>query len=245
MFVASLGDIWKSPRWFRALHGFVHLWLFASLVGVWVTKAENWYVRGLGFFMTVLVLAFAGARIVIKPFDSGSFASRLYIGFFNVVNLFSPWHKLSTLMGLINLGAYRETLRAKNLCNTSGIPVTNQQNLTMTPKFDSAFVGKRHDDGYYDDLHKPSMGAASTNTETVAPVGSCTQATHDSMYFNMSQPGARFGRNVPLSEATPDEANLLTPSPRLISNELLARTDFKPAVDPQFAGGCVDPVRDA
>ena len=39
----------------------------------------------------------------------------------------------------------------------------------------------------------------------------------------------RFGRNVPLSEAFPDTTNLLTPSPRQVSLELLTRTVFQPA----------------
>ena len=39
----------------------------------------------------------------------------------------------------------------------------------------------------------------------------------------------RFGRNVPLSEAFPDTKNLLTPSPRQVSLELLTRTVFQPA----------------
>ena len=73
------------------------------------------------------------------------------------------------------------------------------------------------------------MGGASTNTVEVAPSGSGAQATLDSMYFNKSQPGARFGRNVPLSDAHGDEKNLLNPNPRLVSVELLARDEFKPA----------------
>ena len=39
----------------------------------------------------------------------------------------------------------------------------------------------------------------------------------------------RFGRNVPLSETFPDTANLMTPSPRRVSLELLTRTTFQPA----------------
>ena len=56
-------------------------------------------------------------------------------------------------------------------------------------------------DGTYNDLSCPRMGAA----------------------------GMRFGRNVPLSEAFPDTANLLNPSPRQVSLELLTRTVFQPA----------------
>jgi hypothetical protein len=59
----------------------------------------------------------------------------------------------------------------------------------------------RTSDGTYNDLKCPRMGSA----------------------------GMRFGRNVPLSEAFPDTANLLTPSPRRVSLELLTRTTFQPA----------------
>ena len=59
----------------------------------------------------------------------------------------------------------------------------------------------RTSDGTYNDLKCPRMGSA----------------------------GMRFGRNVPLSEAFPDTANILTPSPRRVSLELLTRTTFQPA----------------
>src|SRR5580765_6581416 len=45
----------------------------------------------------------------------------------------------------------------------------------------------------------------------------------------MGRTGARFGRNVPLSETMPDAANLLTPNPRTVSRELFTRTTFQPA----------------
>jgi hypothetical protein len=222
-------DVWKSPQWVRVLRGLVHLWLFGALVGVWVTKAENWYIRGLGFFMTVLVIGFAAARVVIKPFDSGSLVGRLYVFIFRPINALVPWHRLPTWLAVMNLGAFRETLRAKNLHDTKVIPVSNPNNLTRTPAYDPAYLVKREEDGYYDDLQTPSMGAASTNADSASPAPTGAAATRDSMFFNKSQPGARFGRNVPLVKAFPDVNNLLVPNPRLISNELLARTEFKPA----------------
>jgi hypothetical protein len=59
----------------------------------------------------------------------------------------------------------------------------------------------RTSDGTYNDLTCPRMGSA----------------------------GMRFGRNVPLSDAFPDTANLMNPSPRRVSLELLTRTTFQPA----------------
>jgi hypothetical protein len=56
-------------------------------------------------------------------------------------------------------------------------------------------------DGTYNDLHFPKMG-------------SC---------------GRRFGRNVPLEHTFPDTANLMNPSPRVVSRELMTRHEFQPA----------------
>ncbi len=58
----------------------------------------------------------------------------------------------------------------------------------------------------------------------------------------MGSAGVRFGRNVPLTETFPDTANLMNPNPRTVSLELLTRTTFQPADDPQRAGRRLDPV---
>ncbi|MEK6320648.1 MAG: peroxidase family protein [Acidobacteriota bacterium] len=56
-------------------------------------------------------------------------------------------------------------------------------------------------DGTYNDLGQPRMGSA----------------------------GTRFGRNVPLDHVIPNQAALLTPSPRTVSVELMTRNEFQPA----------------
>src|SRR5688572_27454407 len=71
----------------------------------------------------------------------------------------------------------------------------------VPPNLDPALRDERTVDGTYNDLAYPAMG-------------SC---------------GRRFGRNVPLEHTFPDTANLMTPSPRLISRELMTRTEFQPA----------------
>ena len=85
-----------------------------------------------------------------------------------------------------------------------------EKNLSDTeePPLDTSATpaaGEAHNvrtaDGKYNDLKCPRMGAA----------------------------GIRFGRNVPLEEAFPDTANLMNPSPRRVSLELLTRTTFQPA----------------
>ena len=72
-------------------------------------------------------------------------------------------------------------------------------------------------------------------TSTSPPAGDAyNMRTSDGTYNDLKCPrmgsaGMRFGRNVPLSEAFPDTANLMTPSPRRVSLELLTRTTFQPA----------------
>jgi hypothetical protein len=63
------------------------------------------------------------------------------------------------------------------------------------------WLGARSIDGAYNDLDHPEMGMA----------------------------GMRFGRNVPLEAAVPDETTLMTPSPRAVSRELMTRHQFIPA----------------
>ena len=66
---------------------------------------------------------------------------------------------------------------------------------------DPALRDERTVDGSYNDLQVPTMG-------------SC---------------GRRFGRNVPLEHTFPDQANLFTPNPRIVSRELMTRDTFQPA----------------
>jgi hypothetical protein len=62
-----------------------------------------------------------------------------------------------------------------------------------------------------------------------------TARTLDGSYNDLSDPamgatGARFGRNIPLAKTWPEaEPAILTPSPRVVSRELLTRERFIPA----------------
>jgi hypothetical protein len=69
------------------------------------------------------------------------------------------------------------------------------------PPCQATFLTSRTADGTYNDLGTPTMGAA----------------------------GTRFGRNIPLDQAYPDEHSILEPNPRKISLELLGRDTFQPA----------------
>jgi len=51
----------------------------------------------------------------------------------------------------------------------------------------------------------------------------------DLQYPTMGAVGRRFGRNFPLDQVKPDTANLLTPSPRVVSRTLMTREQFQPA----------------
>src|SRR5262245_1562708 len=70
----------------------------------------------------------------------------------------------------------------------------------VPPDLDPKLREERTVDGTYDDLHYPAMG-------------SC---------------GRRFGLNFPLQHVFPDTANLLIPSPRVVSRELMTRDTFQP-----------------
>lgn len=74
--------------------------------------------------------------------------------------------------------------------------------VDAAPPWQPGYERFRSPDGSYNSLDHPRMGMAQT----------------------------RFGRNVPLRDSVPEpEPGLLDPSPRLISNELLRRRQFKPA----------------
>lgn len=130
-----------------------------------------------------------------------SFLDSILVGIFKAVNTFIPWHRLPTTLGLANLLAFRAELEAKNLYDV--YPNAEFQGTEATcPMKDSRFVTARNSDGLFNNEAQPKMGCV----------------------------GMRFGRNVPRKNAKmPTDAELLTPSPRLVSDKLLARSEFKPA----------------
>jgi hypothetical protein len=71
------------------------------------------------------------------------------------------------------------------------------------PECDPRWRTARHPEGRFNALRDPEMGSA----------------------------GRRFGRNVPLEDAWPEpESTITSPSPRMISNRLMARAEFIPAM---------------
>jgi hypothetical protein len=71
----------------------------------------------------------------------------------------------------------------------------------IPPTVNPAVRETRAVDGSNNDLHYPAMGSV----------------------------GRRFGRNFSLDHVTPDTANLLVPSPRVVSRQLMTRDQFQPA----------------
>jgi hypothetical protein len=222
----------SNPRWLRIERGAVSLFAFVAFFGACVLAAKaGIVVRVLGVVMVVSVVLAYAARIALRIMEPGSLGSLLYIGFFRILNRFRPWYRLPTWLAAANLGALREVLRAKNLHSTSRdihdptgrrevIPVTDPAGRTQPPPPDPAYLTARQADGYYEDLNDPEMGSGS-KCDDAAPVPGVILA---------SNPGARFGRNVPLRYAIPEAMpGILQPNPREISRRLLARDTFKPA----------------
>jgi len=202
-------------KWVRVQRGAVHILAFVMFFGATVLAAKAGIAaRLLGIVMALVVLGCAVLRLILRENDPKSLIAVLYIKFFEFLNLFVRWHKLPTFLAVTNLGALREVLRAKNLHNTSDIPVTNPSGLRATVPWDPRYLCEREEDGQWNDLTKPTMGNASFNPTD--PL--------DSSGYTLSNPGARFGRNIPLSEVDPTRnGDILDPSPRLVSNKLLAR----------------------
>jgi Animal haem peroxidase len=124
--------------------------------------------------------------------------SRLLEKLFARINLYVPWHKLPPWLGAMNLLAFRNVLREKNLHDTSPPP----SGASKVVQCDAQSLYSRNSDGTCNDLQHPEMGSAEQ----------------------------RFGRNVPRQYTYPEkEPALLTPSPRVVSQRLLARKSFRPA----------------
>jgi Animal haem peroxidase len=203
----------------------LHVVILVSALVSSIVLSSNGYVRVAGTLLLFSVFACMLYRIVVYPFEPTSAGGRLYVFLFSTLNRAVIWYKLPTWWAVFNLGALRVVLRAKNLHNTSDIPVSNPAALAETPAFDPADLTARNMDGFWNDLSKPAMGSSSDPQLSDA----------DSMNFTRSNPGARFGRNIPIDQAFPEpEPALMSPSPRLVSTDLLARRHFIPATTLNF-----------
>ena len=129
----------------------------------------------------------------------GSWLSRLFTRWTQSLDQKTGWDRFPLLIGLMVLVGLRIVLRARNLYDTTGVKVSSKDR-PLPGKQGARYITARTADGTYNDLAHPTMGSV----------------------------GTRFGRNVPLQDAYPDEATVLTPNPRLVSLELLTRDTFQP-----------------
>jgi hypothetical protein len=201
--------ITDNLKWVRFQRGGVHLLAFLMFFGAFVLADKaSIEARMLGVLMAIIVIGCLVVRLIVSDNDPKSPLMMIYVRFFQLLNLFVVWHKLPTFLAVANLGALREVLRAKNLHDTSRIAVTVPSGLRPLVQPDVRYLSEREEDGQYNDLSKPTMGNASLGGSD----------------FTLSNPGARFGRNIPLSEVDPArDGAILDPNPRLVSTRLLGR----------------------
>jgi hypothetical protein len=105
---------------------------------------------------------------------------------------------------LPRLIAMPKLVEIRNRLRRENLHDTEEPPLQQAPSsanLDPTLRNERTIDGTYNDLQFPSMGGC----------------------------GRRFGRNVPLERTFPDTANLMVPSPRIVSRELMTREQFQPA----------------
>jgi len=130
-----------------------------------------------------------------------SFSDRVLIKIFKGVNKVVAWQKLPNFIGVFNLLAYRLELQKDNLHDVYPDASSQGTKDTCTMK-DSRYMVTRNSDGLFNSLEEPLMGCA----------------------------GMRFGRNVSREHTKkPTDKELLTPNPRIVSEQLLQRAKFKPA----------------
>jgi hypothetical protein len=112
------------------------------------------------------------------------------------------WYRLPRFLGLLRLNSFRNHMRKHNLQNTQAPYLNEKEESPAVPNLTPQQKAARTADGTYNDLSKPRMGCA----------------------------GMRFGRNIPLNRViVADDQSVLTPSPRIVSRELMTREKFLPA----------------
>ncbi|MFJ3978723.1 peroxidase family protein [Streptomyces sp. NPDC090021] len=111
-----------------------------------------------------------GRRFVtVEPRRNTLLGAPLRAGF-RAVNRFVPWHRLPTPLGLLNLMAFRQTLRRHNLIDTEPRQALPEAGPVPAPP-DEELLVRRSYDGSYNDLSAPRMGAVgATFGRTMPPV---------------------------------------------------------------------------
>jgi hypothetical protein len=109
------------------------------------------------------------------------------------------WDHRRRVPAIVTLIGVRNRMRQRNLEDT-GLPEADAELRRRAA--DPRYTSGRTLDGTLNDLEKPRMGGQAT----------------------------RFGRNVPVAKTYPEpDEELLSPSPRTVSLELMTREEFRPA----------------
>lgn len=101
-----------------------------------------------------------------KPYDPGVIG-RAHSRLADAIDQKIPWYKLPKLLGLIELVGIRNTLREKNLFDTSRLPAVNP---TQPPPYEAKFLTERSPDGSWNDLEHAEMGMANTRFGRNVPI---------------------------------------------------------------------------
>ena len=91
--------------------------------------------------------------------DRPGLVRRLYDEFTDKVAVKHPWYRLPKIAGLAELIGIRDTLRQKNLVDTSRLPSVDP---VQPPPYDESYLTARTADGSWNDLEHPEMGMANT-----------------------------------------------------------------------------------
>lgn len=146
----------------------------------------------------------------IRPSYQLGWSDRALVGFFHFLNKFVPWHKLPSLIGALNLDAFRVELRQYNLHDT--YPSGDAQGTQAAcPMKEQRFKDVRNSEGKFNSTEMPLMGCS----------------------------GMRFGRNFPRQlTPKPTEAELMNPNPRMLSERFMKRKQFIPATTLNLLAAC-------
>src|SRR5215207_8903223 len=128
-----------------------------------------------------------------------TFKSRILAGTFKAVNWLIPWHRLPVALGALNLLAFRDLLREKNLYDTN-TPANGDGEPAPAPPPQAFYM--RTDDGTHNSLEDPRMGCAGARFGRNFPLDRTYPEEGDA---------------------------LLTPNPRAVSRKLMTREKFIPA----------------
>lgn len=167
-----------------------------------------------------------GRKLGWRGIPGSKTLTKIYVAIAHYVDNTFRWYRLPVPLGLATLGGLRVRLREKNLFNTYQGPhlraavvglgtiygratARSVTDATKTGLPGSSYLTFRTADGTLNDLAEPLMGAS----------------------------GTRFGRNVPIRFTFPDQDNMMNPSPREISRQLLTRETFQAATSLNLLAG--------